>query len=175
MRRYGAIAVFALALALSPASAFAAGTSAAGAVPVETDGPEIISMTSGLDGATIAFEGEVVSEALAGGDGHVWVNVLSDGTAIGIWMPVEMTDDLEVFGDWGNTGDVVRVVGILNEGCDQHGGDLDVHAASLELVKRGSERENPYDLWKLGVGLAGLVLAGVGYRRMRRSEEGDLL
>lgn len=175
MRRYGAVAVLAFVLVFSPVSALAAGSSAAGAVPVETDGPEIISMTSGLDGATIAFDGEVVSEALAGGDGHVWVNVLSGGTAIGVWMPTEMTGELEVRGDWGHTGDMVRVVGTLNEGCDQHGGDLDVHAASVELVKRGIERDNPYDLWKLGVGAAGLVLAGIGYRRMRRSEEGDLL
>ncbi|MDO8847434.1 MAG: hypothetical protein Q7W51_03465 [Coriobacteriia bacterium] len=138
-----------------------------------TSAAELVSAESGLDGSTVTFEGEVVSEVLAGGRGHVWVNVLSDGVAIGVWAPAELADDLEVFGDWGHNGDRVVVTGTFNQACDVHGGDLDVHATSVELLERGSERHHPAAFWKLGVGAGGIVLGLLGHRRMRRREEDD--
>jgi hypothetical protein len=138
---------------------------------VDTTVAEIISMRSGLDGEAVAFEGEVISEILTGGDGHAWVNVLSEGAAIGVWMPVELAAHIEYFGRYSHTGDIVRVTGTLNEGCDDHGGDLDIHGTGLEVLARGERREQPQDWWKLGVGLAGLAVAYAGWRRMRRIEE----
>lgn len=138
---------------------------------ITTDGTELTSMTDVPDGATVIFEGEVISEVLAGGDGHVWVNVLSAGVGIGAWMPAELAADLEVFGDWRHTGDIVRIAGVLNHGCDLHGGDLDVHASSLALLTRGVRHERPWSWWKALVGLGGLAVAYAGYRRMRRQEE----
>jgi hypothetical protein len=137
----------------------------------QTDGAELASMQSGLDGQAVTFTGEVVSEQLAGGDGHVWVNVLSSGVAIGVWMPRDLGEDLEVFGSYSHTGDMVRVTGVLHEGCDQHGGDLDVHAESLELLERGTPRDHVTEWWKIGVGLAGFAVGYLGWRRMRRAEE----
>lgn len=153
-------------LVLAPSSRALAATAA---VPV--DGPVLASGTSGLDGERVVLEGECVSEALYGGRDHVWVNVLSNGTAIGVWMPQELAAELGVVGTWKNTGDVVRVVGVFNEACDQHGGDLDVHAETLALLRPGERRDRPVSWWKLAVGLAGGVAAYVGWRRMRRVEE----
>lgn len=153
-------------LVLAPSSRALAATPA---TPV--DGPALASGTSGLDGERVVLEGECVSEALYGGPGHVWVNVLSNGTAIGVWMPRELAAELKVVGTWSNTGDVVRVVGVFNEACDQHGGDLDVHAETLVLLRPGERRDRPVSWWKLGVGLGGGVAAYVGWRRMRRVEE----
>ena len=169
MRREHATMLLALALLVTPTPL------AALEAPAPTDGAEITSMQSGLDEAMVSFEGEVVSELLSGDDEHVWVNVLSGGTAIGVWAPRDLADDIVIFGDWKHDGDRVRVTGVLNEGCDQHGGDLDVHASSIELLERGMERERPYELWKLGIGAAGLFVAYIGWRRMRRAEEGDTL
>jgi hypothetical protein len=98
--------------------------------------------------------------------------VLADEIGIGVWMPTELADDIEVFGRYSHTGDIVRVVGVLNEGCDLHGGDLDVHAERVEVIERGGLRENPAQPWKLAVGLAGLALAGLGWYRMKRQEGG---
>lgn len=142
-------------------------------VSTRTSAAALASAASGLDGESVTLEGEVVSEALNGGEGHVWVNVLSDGVAIGVWAPEAFAADLEVFGDWGHTGDRVKVTGVLNEACDAHGGDLDVHATSITLLERGTERQHPVSFWKLGVGLAGISLALLGHRRMRRLEEDD--
>mgnify|MGYP001040436372 CR=1 FL=1 len=159
-------ALLALAVLAAPAFAVAAETIH------DTTGPEIASSESGFDGAIVRFEGEVVSEPLFGGQGHVWVNVLSEGTAIGVWLPREMAAELEVFGRYSHTGDIVRVTGRLSEACDEHGGDLDVHAESVELLERGQRREHAVEWWKLGVGLVGLGVAYAGWRRMRRKDEG---
>jgi hypothetical protein len=142
--------------------------------PAITSGPELASAASGLDGQVVRLAGEVVSEKLSGGEGHVWVNVLSEGTAIGAWMPEELTREIEVFGGWDRVGDRVRIIGTFHEACDQHGGDLDIHAESVSLVRRGIERHRSFALWKLAVGLAGLLVAFAGYLAMRRSSEEGL-
>lgn len=136
-----------------------------------TSGAELASADSGLDGTTVTLEGEVVSETLRGGDGHVWVNVLSEGVAIGVWAPTNLTEDLTVFGNWGYDGDQISVTGVFSQGCDVHGGDLDVHATSIELVAPGGPRENPVAPWKLAVALGGIGLALVLYRRSQRAQE----
>ncbi|MBF4509253.1 MAG: DNA-binding protein [Aeromicrobium sp.] len=167
MRR-AALVLAVASLLLVAAPAFASGAA------VDATGPELVSSDGALDGSTVRFTGEVISEPLAGGDGHVWVNVLADGTAIGVWTPRDLAEGVEVFGRYSHTGDVVRVTGVLNETCEAHGGDLDVHAQHIEIIKRGERREHPADWWKLGAGLAGLLAAYAGWRRMRRLEEGSL-
>lgn len=138
---------------------------------VESTGPELVTAGSGLDGVEVTFEGEVVSEALAGGQGHVWLNVLSDGVAIGVWMPEEMAEVVGVFGTWSHDGDIVRVTGVLNEACDAHGGDLDIHAATVDVVAPGAPREHPVQYWKLVAGLAALAAAYAIVRQAWRREE----
>lgn len=168
MRRTFVIGILAFALAAMPARGLAIEPGA------RTDAAELTGAESGLDGQTVQLEGEVVSETLAGGKGHVWVNVLSGGTAIGIWAPEELTGGLEVLGDWGHTGDMVSVTGVFHEACDTHGGDMDVHATSVTLLTRGTEREHPVSYWKLGVGIGGLAVAFAGLRRMRRLDDAEL-
>ena len=141
------------------------------AVPLELTGADLVVADSGLDGAEVIFEGEVVSEALAGGSGHSWLNVLSGGVAVGVWAPDAMTDEVEAFGTWAHDGDAVRVTGTLNEGCDMHGGDLDVHASRIEVISPGAPREHPVEYWKLLPGIAGLIAAYAIVRRAWRREE----
>lgn len=166
MRRVLCVCVcIALACAL-PGQALAA---TGGAVPAT--GLGLASMTSGLDGQRVTLEGEVVSEALAGGRDHVWLNVLSEGVAIGVWMPETMAAQVTEFGRWSHDGDTVRATGVLNEACDLHGGDLDIHAEELTVIAAGRARSNPVQYWKLVPGLAGLLLAYALVRRAWRREE----
>ena len=132
---------------------------------------ELVSMESGLDGERVRFSGEVVSEQLRGGDGHVWLNVLSEGIAVGVWLPKAEADKVTAFGDWEQDGDMVEIVGVLNEACDQHGGDLDIHGESVTVLTAGTPREHPVAWWKIVPGLAGLAIAYVVMWRMRRREE----
>lgn len=163
--KYVVVTVLALVLAAAPARGLAIEPSAL------TDVSELTSGDTRLDGDTVQVEGEVISELLAGGEGHVWANVLSGTTAIGIWMPEEMGSDIEVFGNWKHTGDIIAVTGVFNAACDRHGGDLDIHATDVTLLTRGSERQHPVSYWKLGVSAAAALAAYGGYRRMRRVEE----
>ncbi len=134
-------------------------------------GADLVAADNGLEGATVTFEGEVVSEALAGGEGHVWLNVSSGGVAVGVWMPEDMAEAIGSFGAWSRTGDIVRVTGVLNNACDIHGGDLDVHAATVEVITPGVPREHQVQYWKLVIGVAGLIGAYVIIRIARRREE----
>ncbi|MBN2847284.1 MAG: hypothetical protein JXP72_02405 [Coriobacteriia bacterium] len=157
--------VFALAVVCAlPARAFAV-------TPSGLTGADLVTAGSGLEGAEVTFEGEVVSEALSGGEGHVWINVLSGGVAIGVWVPAEMAEDLTSFGRWSHDGDIVRVTGNLNEACDTHGGDLDVHATALVVVDQGQPRDHPIQYWKLIPGIVGVAAAHVSIQQARRREE----
>jgi hypothetical protein len=156
-----------LMLASLPAVTFAAEAAA-------TSAAELATANSGLDGADVVLEGEVISEQLAGGDGHVWVNVLSDGVGIGVWAPLALAQEIQVLGDWAHTGDMIRVTGRFSEACDTHGGDLDVHATDIELLQRGSDRQHPVAYWKLAFAFSGVLVAALAYRRMRRTEEESL-
>lgn len=124
-----------------------------------------------LDGATVRFTGEVVSEQLRADDTHVWLNILGDGVAIGVYLPVETAEKVTTFGDYEHVGDTVEIVGVFAEACDEHGGDMDVHATMLELVEPGSERERTPQVWKGVVGVAGLLLAFLQTRRFRRMRD----
>jgi hypothetical protein len=138
--------------------------------------PEIVSEAHELDGRTVTFEGEAIGEALRADRRTVWVNVLDEGTAIGVWMPKEMAARIARFGSYRQTGDTVRVTGTLNLACDQHGGDLDVHAASLEVVAAGKPRSERVRPLEALVGAAGFAIAGAAVlvaraRERRRFEE----
>ncbi len=123
------------------------------------------------DGTRVTFTGEVVSEALRDGEDRVWLNVLDGGVAIGVNMPAEMAEKVSVFGDHRNDGDVVRVTGVYNEACRTHGGDMDVHAETVDVLEQGGERTLEPQAWKGVVGLLGLVAAFIGSRRLRRMRE----
>lgn len=156
--------VFALVCAL-PSRALAS------AAPTGLTGGDLVTAESGLDGIEVTFEGEVVSEALAGGNGHAWLNVLSGGVAIGAWMPDAMAESIEAFGTYSRDGDYVRVTGVLNEACDMHGGDLDVHATEVVVLGPGAPRQHPVQYWKLLAGIAGLAGSYAIVRRAWRREE----
>ena len=88
------------------------------------------------NGQTVTVEGEAIGEALERGE-YSWVNI-SDGTnAIGIWMKKADEDSIKFYGDYKHLGDTVRVTGVFSRDCAEHGGDVDIHCASLSIVKAG--------------------------------------
>jgi hypothetical protein len=165
MRRlFVPLLVFTIAM-LMPVSASGAGTI------VDVTPAGLASLAQDLDGATVRFSGEVVSEALRADEGHVWLNMLGDGVAMGVYLPSEMAEMVKTFGSYARGGDVVEVVGVYHEACDEHGGDMDVHAVELLLVEPGAEREHDLHLWKGVIGVAGLVVALVLSRELRRDRD----
>ncbi len=133
---------------------------------------EIIVIDRDLDGSNVVFVGEVIGESLRADDGHRWVNVLGDSTAVGVYVPAAEAATVESFGSYKRSGDVVRVSGVVNVVCEQHAGEFDVHATSFEVVGRGEETARPPQRWKafLGIGAALVfVIEAVVFKRFRRS------
>ena len=124
-----------------------------------------------LDGTLVTFSGEAIGEALGSHDDWKWVNVLGEAVAIGVVVPSEWVDRIDRFGDYHDNGTRVQVVGTLNIACDEHGGDLDVHADSFEVIEVGSDREHDVPTERLVVavilGAAAVALAGL-YSYLRR-------
>ena len=127
------------------------------------------------DGRIVSFAGEAVGEAMIRGD-HAWLHVNDDGyqarkpgegrplagynTGQAIWVPLEAAHRVRLFGGYRHKGDTVRVTGEFHAACREHGGDMDVHATGLEIVREGHAVTHRLHSGRLGIGLGLLVLAG---------------
>ena len=135
----------------------------------------LIENASAWDGHSISFAGEAVGEAMARGD-HAWLHVNDDAYQVrnlgggrplagynsgqAIWAPVELARRVRLFGDYRNEGDVVRVTGEFHAACREHGGDMDIHATGLEIVREGHSVAQKLNIGRLWIGLALLAIAG---------------
>ena len=97
---------------------------------------ELIENPKKHNGRELFYEGEVVGEVMKRKLG-AWVNINDGENAIGVWMPHELTATINYRGSYKVKGDIVQVKGIFNSSCEQHGGDLDIHAISLRKIKSG--------------------------------------
>lgn len=101
---------------------------------------ELIENAQEYDGKEVVYEGEAIGEVMHRRDG-VWVNINDGENAIGVWMPPELAAVIKYRGSYKAKGDILRVRGVFNRNCVQHGGDLDIHATSLHKIKSGWERQ----------------------------------
>ncbi|RPF47348.1 hypothetical protein EDD70_0120 [Hydrogenoanaerobacterium saccharovorans] len=89
-----------------------------------------------LDNSAVTVEGEAVGEPLERGN-YCWVNI-NDGTnAIGVWMKAKDAQQIKMYGDYKNKGDIVRVSGVFRRACKEHGGEADIHNESMQVIKNG--------------------------------------
>lgn len=110
------------------------------------------------DGMTVRFVGEAIGEAMRRG-GCIWIHLNDDAyglagpdeemrragtnTGIGVWATADQASVIDRFGDYRRHGDLVEVTGVFHAACPQHGGDLDLHAASLHIVRAGYATAHP--------------------------------
>lgn len=162
MRR--AAAILALTLALSAAL----GGQAHGRQAFTPD--ELIGIDRGLDGTRVTLEGEAIGEDLRADADHRWVNLLGESVAVGVYMRNADAALIDTFGSYKQSGDIVRVTGIVNIACDQHGGDFDVHAEIVQVISEGQPISRPPQMWKLvlaAVFFAAFAVMAVVYSRRR--------
>jgi len=82
-------------------------------------------------------------------------------------------DDLahiERFGSYVATGDRLRVVGTFHRACVEHGGDLDIHADSVEVLQGGAAQEHPASAAEIALAAALLAVGAVTSSLWRRRE-----
>jgi hypothetical protein len=125
-----------VALKIFLASAFTAIIIANGSSAVSVTSDDLINNAKDYDKKEVVYSGEVIGDIMKRGE-NAWVNI-SDGTnAIGIWITTEETKEIKYTGKYSFTGDIVKVTGIFNRACSEHGGDLDIHASKIEVIKQG--------------------------------------
>jgi hypothetical protein len=150
----------------------------------------LIENASAWDGRSISFAGEAVGEAMIRGD-YAWVHVNDDAyqarnieagrplagynSGQAIWAPAELARRVRRFGSYRNEGDAVRVSGEFHAACSAHGGDMDIHATSLEIVREGHSVAQRLNIRRLGIGLALLAIAGALWQVRHRAEKAMLL
>ena len=112
----------------------------------------LVEQAKSWDGRTVSFMGEAIGESMRRGDmcwihlnddAYMWKNI-EEGTKLGgynsgqaIWVLNNLAAKIRFFGNYLYDGDVVKVTGIFHAACREHGGDMDIHAVRLEIVRVG--------------------------------------
>jgi len=122
-----------------------------------------------FDGTRVVFLGEAVGQAMERG-AMTWVNVTDSGGAIGVWMSAEAAASIRTLGSYSSRGDELRVTGTFHRACGEHGGDMDIHADSVVLVRTGERVSHPLDPTRLAVAAA-LSLAALAAILMLRARD----
>jgi hypothetical protein len=117
----------------------------------------LINNVKHYDGKQVSYRGEVVGEVMVRGD-HAWANVLDGYNAGGIWIEKESAKGIVCAGSYKIKGDIVEVTGIFNRACLEHGGDLDIHAQTIEKIENGAPRIEHFSYARRNVVL---ILAGL--------------
>jgi hypothetical protein len=121
------------------------------------DSATLVEEAKEWDSRTVTFTGEAVGESMRRG-ATAWIHLNDDAyglaegpgqrlagfnSGIGILVDAALAGLIGVFGDYGHHGDVVEVTGVFHAACPVHGGDMDIHAASLRIVRTGRGVEHP--------------------------------
>jgi len=136
-------------IALNPTFAFPGNDTPEG---VEVNSASLVDNANAWNGHVITFTGEAIGEDMVrrkiawihlNDDAYMWKNIEEgaklDGYNSGhaVWISADLITKIRFFGDFKHEGDVVKIVGTFNAVCPQHGGDMDIHASTLEIVRVG--------------------------------------
>lgn len=139
--------LFAL-LAFAPSPAWAIGKTST----------DLIENSKKHDQKEIIYQGEAVGDVMIRGS-FAWVNVNDGVNAMGVWVKASEAKQIKYLGSYKFRGDIVRINGTFNRACREHGGDMDVHANDLKIVKSGHPVEHPVHREKLIVAIILFLLA----------------
>ena len=109
---------------------------------------KLIDNAKQFDGRVVEYQGEVIGDIMVRQD-YAWVNINDGQKAIGIWTPAKLTKEIKLVGSYRHIGDTIKVTGIFNRACADHGGDLDIHAQTIKLVAKGHKIEHPIQSIKI--------------------------
>lgn len=134
---------------------------------------ELVERADMFDGSVVVFRGEAIGEAMVRGN-WAWLHVNDDsymernveeGQPLGglnsgmpIWVPAAEAAEVMVFGDYRHEGDIIEVRGVFNAACPEHGGDMDIHAVYVDVIRSGREVQDPVS----GSKIVWAVLAALG-------------
>jgi hypothetical protein len=147
---------------------------------------QLVEKPKDYNGKTVTFTGESIGEVMVRGD-YAWIHLNDDAymelnveegaklggynSGIAVWIPSSLTVPIDTYGDYKHEGSIVQVSGTFNAACKEHGGDLDIHATTLSVIRPGHVVADPIAPWKaaLAVGLAALAGALFWIERRTRN------
>lgn len=106
------------------------------ALDAQTDSIELIDNAKDYDKQTIIYRGEVIGDILRRGE-YAWVQVSDGGNVISVWVEAEAAAQVKHIGRYDMRGDTVVVTGVFHRACAEHGGDVDIHAVTIQVVESG--------------------------------------
>jgi len=121
---------------------------------------ELINNARQYNGKSVLYRGEVIGEVMLRGE-YAWINVHDGKYAIGVWTPKNLTKDILFTGSYKFKGDEVEITGIFHRSCQEHGGDLDIHAQGLRKVNVGYRVPENFNPIKIRIILILLGVLGV--------------
>ncbi|MEG1984588.1 MAG: hypothetical protein RR009_04810 [Oscillospiraceae bacterium] len=105
---------------------------------------ELIEKAKDYDGKNVTFCGEAVGDILPRGE-YAWVCVCdANNSAMGVYVCAPLTEQIAHLGEYGEVGDSIKVIGVFNRACAEHGGDMDIHATSVEVTAVGGAKPIPF-------------------------------
>jgi len=145
----------------------------------EVNSASLVENANAWNGRIITFTGEAIGEAMDRGkmawihlndDAYMWKNI-EEGAQLGgyngghaVWVLTDLAKKIRFFGDFKHEGDVVKIVGTFNAACSQHGGDMDIHASTLENVRVGHSVHHIINTPRAMIAGVFLILALILYR-----------
>ncbi|MDD5669486.1 MAG: DNA-binding protein [Candidatus Omnitrophica bacterium] len=118
---------------------------------------ELIDNAKKYDGQVVDFEGEVIGDVMHRGR-HVWLNLNDGRNAVSVWAEGEDARDIQFSGSYKGRGDWLVIKGIFHRACAEHGGDLDIHAQSVSVHKRGKPIPEILDPVKQRTGIMSVMI-----------------
>lgn len=113
----------------------------------------LIEKSQTFDGQTVTAHGEAIGEAMLRGE-YAWINISDNTNAIGVWLKASDAQKITAFGDYRHKGDIVKITGTFSRNCTEHGGDVDIHSHTLEIIENGYNQPETITQVKIQAALA---------------------
>ena len=162
--------LIAIIASFGPAAMRVTGQEAPGATIRAVSSIDMIEGAALLDGSKVAFSGEAIGQAMERGT-MAWVNVGDSGGAIGVWMGADVAASIRVFGSYAFRGDTLRITGTFHRACSEHGGDMDIHAGLVEILRTGERVDHPLDTARLAIAVALSLAAALALLLLRAKDK----
>lgn len=102
---------------------------------------DLIEKGKEFDNKTVIIKAETIGEPLQRGE-FTWVNV-NDGTnVIGLWIKSSEVEKIRNYGNYKEKGDMIEATGVFSRNCNEHGGDVDIHADSVKVLDSGYSKNH---------------------------------
>lgn len=121
---------------------------------------DLIEKGKEFNGKNIAVTGEAIGEPLKRGE-NTWVNINDKSNAMGVYMNTEYSNKITTYGGFNKIGDVIKVTGVFNRACSEHGGDMDIHALGIDILDKGTKLEDKVPVYKIALCIVLTITTGI--------------